>query len=322
MTTDNSSDNFKEFHSFMGMLQNLDVGLVVLDREYNIQLWNNFMESHSGLHPYEVRDQLLFDIFTEINEEWFRHKAECVFQLNTRAFTTWEQRPYLFKFKNYRPITGSAEFMYQNVTIIPLDSSVGVVERIGIIVYDVTDVAVNRIELKAVNDELKRLSRTDKLTGLFNRGYWEECLSKEFKRAKRYEQVSSLIMFDIDHFKHVNDQYGHPAGDAAIKNTADALIMNMRETDVAGRYGGEEYAIVLINTRAEQAKIFAERLRKHIEESVVHYQDISFQYTVSLGIAELSDGISNHEEWMEAADHALYQSKEGGRNCVSVYKGK
>ncbi|WP_440904732.1 diguanylate cyclase [Catenovulum sp. SX2] len=317
---DNSSDNFKEFHSYMAMLQNLDVGLVVLDREYRIQLWNNFMESHSGLHPYEVRDKQLFETFPEINEEWFRHKAECVFQLNTRAFTTWEQRPFLFKFKNYRPITGSAEFMYQNITIIPLDSSVGIVERIGIIVYDVTDVAVNRIELKAVNDELKRLSRTDRLTGLYNRGYWQECAEKEFKRTQRTGRTTSLLMFDIDHFKHVNDNYGHPAGDAAIKNTADQLVMNMRETDIAGRYGGEEYTMLLVDTTAENAKIFADRLREHIAASTVHYQDASFQYTVSMGIAELNDDIKSVDEWIDAADHALYQSKEGGRNTVTIYK--
>ncbi|KMT66452.1 GGDEF domain-containing protein [Catenovulum maritimum] len=315
-----SSDQFKEMHSFMAMLQNLDVGLVVLDREYKIQLWNNFMESHSGLHPYEVREQVLFDAFPEINRDWFCHKAESVFQLNTRAFTTWEQRPYLFKFKNYRPITGSAQFMYQNITIIPLDSSVGVVEKIGIIVYDVTDVAVNRIELNAVNNELKRLSRTDKLTGLYNRGYWEDCLAKEFKRAQRTEQVSTLVMFDIDHFKKVNDKYGHPAGDAAIKNTADLLIMNMRETDVAGRYGGEEYTVLLIGTTAEQSMTFVERLRKSIEDSVVQYQDQKFKYTVSLGVAELTKNIKSHSEWIESADQALYQSKENGRNCATIYK--
>lgn len=317
-----STDQFKEFHSLMGMLQNLDVGLVVLDREYKIQLWNNFMESHSGFHPYEVRDKRIFDAFPEINAEWFKHKAECVFQLNTRAFTTWEQRPYLFKFKNYRPITGSSEFMYQNVTIIPLDSSTSEVERIGIIVYDVTDIAVNRIELKAVNDELKRLSRTDKLTGLYNRGYWEECLVKEFKRARRTKEISTLVMFDIDHFKVVNDNYGHPAGDCAIKYTADALVMNMRETDIAGRYGGEEYAVLLIGTDAEQAIIFVERLRRYIEKSVITFNEIKFNYTVSIGIAELSDNIKSHSEWIELTDQALYQAKEGGRNQYSVYTDK
>ncbi len=312
------NDEFKEIHSLMGMLQNLDVGLVVLDREYNIQLWNNFMESHSGMNPSEVRDQNLFSIFPEINKEWFVHKAECVFQLNTRAFTTWEQRPYLFKFKNYRPITGSAEFMYQNTTIIPMDASTGQVERIGIIVYDVTDVAVNKSELKAINEKFKRLSRTDKLSGLYNRGYWEECLGNEFKRAKRTETPSSLVVFDIDHFKQVNDVYGHAAGDIAIKFVSDALIQNIRETDIAGRYGGEEFAAILIDTKAEEAAVFAERMRQFIEDSSIRYYQEEFKFTISIGIAQLTQDTDSAHQWFELADSALYQAKEKGRNQVQI----
>ncbi|NTS75497.1 diguanylate cyclase [Catenovulum sp. SM1970] len=314
-----SAEDFKEIHSLMGMLQNLDVGLVILDREYKIQLWNSFMESHSGLMPYQVRDKSLFEMFSEINEDWFRHKAESVFLLNNRAFTTWEQRPYLFKFKNYRPITGKAEFMYQNATIIPLGSADGRVERIGLIIYDVTDVAVNRVELKAANDELKRLSRTDRLTGLYNRGFWEECLGREFKRCKRTGSVSSMMIFDIDHFKKVNDEYGHPTGDEVIKAAAEALNISLRETDVAGRYGGEEYVVILVNTSAEQAMIYAERLRKLIEQTPVSHLNQTVNYTVSLGIAEINDDIASHEEWIEYADKALYRSKEGGRNQANVY---
>lgn len=315
-----TGNEFQEFHSFMGMLQNLDVGLVVLDRTYNIQLWNNFMESHSGLNPYEVRERNLFEVFSEINQDWFKHKAECVFQLNTRAFTTWEQRPYLFKFKNYRPITGSAEFMYQNITIIPLDSATGIVEKIGIIVYDVTDVAVNKLELKAINAEFKKLSRTDRLTGLYNRGYWEECLINEFKRDKRTKSTSSLVMLDIDHFKAINDQHGHSAGDVVIKFVADAISMNMRETDIAGRFGGEEYAIILIDTPAQSADIFVERLRAHIQSSVIKYQDIELNITISIGIAQLTPEMSSYKEWIDCSDNALYYAKEHGRNQVKAYQ--
>ncbi|AWB65825.1 diguanylate cyclase [Saccharobesus litoralis] len=312
-------EDLKQMHALMAMLQNLDVGLVILDRNYNIQLWNSFMESHSGMYPHEVRDRLLFEEFPEINEDWFRHKAESVFLLNNRAFTTWEQRPYLFKFKNYRPITGKAEFMYQNSTLIPLASANGVVERIGIIIYDVTDQAINRVELKEANDQLKRLSRTDKLTGLYNRGYWEECLNKEFKRCKRTGNTSTLLMFDIDHFKKVNDQYGHPTGDEVIKVTANILQETMRETDIAGRYGGEEYVVILINCSAEQAYHFAERLRTKVEQTVVEHQGFKVNYTVSLGICELADTIVNHSQWIELADQGLYRSKESGRNTATIY---
>lgn len=317
----NTADDFKQFHAMMGMLQNLDVGLVILDRNYTIQMWNSFMESHSGMYPHEVRDKNLFELFPEINEDWFRHKAESVFLLNNRAFTTWEQRPYVFKFRNYRPITGKAEYMYQNSTIIPLGSADGQVDRIGVIIYDVTDVAVHRVELKAANDELKRLSRTDRLTGLFNRGYWEECCTQEFKRCKRTGSVSSLLIFDIDHFKKVNDTYGHPTGDAVIKQTADIFYQTLRETDISGRYGGEEYVGILINTPADQAMIFAERLRKKIAETPCLHQEFTVNYTISLGICEISDAITTHKEWIELSDQGLYQSKQAGRNTSTIYKG-
>ena len=123
----------------MDMLQTIDVGLIVLDRNYNIQVWNSFMENHSGMSPTAAIDELLFDIFKDLKRHWFTQKSESVFLLKNRAFITWELRPYLFKFKNYRPITGTEEYMYQNVNISPLASADGTVNHICVIIYDVTD---------------------------------------------------------------------------------------------------------------------------------------------------------------------------------------
>lgn len=309
-----------EVHWMMDMFQTVDVGLVVLDRNYNVQVFNGFMENHSGFTPSKVKDKLVFDLFPELDEEWFRHKAEPVFLLRNRAFTIWEQRPYIFKFRNYRPITSSAKFMYQNSTFIPLSDTTGNVEHICVLIYDVTDVAINRMDLQAANNELERLSRTDRLTDLNNRGYWEECLHQEFNRLQRSAtHTSSMLIFDIDHFKRVNDGYGHAAGDLAIQHCAQILKKNLRETDVAGRYGGEEYTVILIDTTATQARIFAERIRKAIEASFIKYEDIVIKFTVSLGIAEFLPTFENHIKWIAAADAALYSSKENGRNKTSIY---
>lgn len=309
-----------EIHWMMDMFQTVDVGLVVLDRQYNVQIFNGFMENHSGYTPSRAKDALIFELFPELDEEWFRHKAEPVFLLKNRAFTIWEQRNYIFKFRNYRPITSSARFMYQNSTFIPLSDVRGEVKHICVIVYDVTDVAVNRIELQSVNGELKRLSRTDRLTGLNNRGYWEECLRQEYNRLQRNTmKVSSLLIFDIDHFKRVNDGYGHAAGDLAIKHCANVLKTNMRDTDIGGRFGGEEFTMILVDTNANEAMIFAERMRKALESSFVKYEEIVIKFTVSLGIAEFSGTFGSHTKWIAAADAALYTSKETGRNKTSIY---
>ena len=306
--------DIQDLHWLLDMLQSIDVGLVVLDRDYRVQVWNGFMANHSGIPPSHVVGTPVFELFPEISQAWFQRKAESVFVLRTRAFTAWEQRPYLFRFKNYRPITGPAEFMYQNVTFIPLVSSTGVVNHVGLIVYDVTDIAVTRLELE-------RLSRTDRLTKLNNRGFWEESLDAEFRRVRRTGHPSTLVMFDIDHFKKVNDTYGHPAGDEVIRRTAQALRETARTTDVLGRYGGEEFGVILVDTPPDKAMIFAERLRQRIEATPVEHDGRTIAYTISLGLAPLARETPDHKAWIEAADGALYESKRGGRNRATVVGG-
>ncbi len=309
---------FDDVHWLMDILQNIDAGLVVMNKKYEIELWNSFMQNHSGKSPEKVLNRSIFAVFPELSEAWFKHKAQSVFVLQNATFTTWEQRPYLFRFPHYRPITGSAEHMYQNSTIIPLPDPKGLVEHICLIVYDVTDTAVNKMAQQQANDQLQNLSRLDHLTGLFNRGYWELRLIQEFKRFDRYDQPSSLIMLDIDHFKKVNDTYGHTVGDDVIRQVSRALKEQVRDLDIAGRYGGEEFGIILTNTNSAGAAIFAERLRITIENMVVYSEGQQVRFTVSLGISQLTENITDHRGWIEKADQALYKSKEGGRNRFTI----
>lgn len=308
-----------ELHWMMEMLHNIDVGLVVLDREYQIQIWNGFMENHSGLKPAEVKDKVLFDLFDEIDVNWFKRKADSVFLLKNKAFTIWEQRPYVFKFQNYQPITGSTDQMYQNTTFIPLMSADGTVTHLCLLIYDETGAAVNKIHLEESNEHLSVLSQTDGLTKLYNRTHWEKCLSAEFKRWGRSKHVSCLIMIDIDHFKRINDSYGHVVGDEVIRHISQLVALHTRETDIPGRYGGEEFSIILTDTLLDDALIFADRLRSEVEKAVVKYNDIELKYTISCGIAEISEEIVSYESWIEKADESLYYSKEHGRNQVTLY---
>lgn len=150
-------DDLAEFHWLMDMLQTVDVGIVVLDKNYNVQVWNAFMESHSGLLPSEVRERNLFQLFPEVDEGWFKNKCRPIFELKNRAFITWEQRPYMFKFSNYRPITGTEDFMYQNLTLSPLPGMTGKVDYMCIMVYDMTDVASHKKRAEAVEVSLNEL---------------------------------------------------------------------------------------------------------------------------------------------------------------------
>jgi diguanylate cyclase (GGDEF)-like protein len=209
--------------------------------------------------------------------------------------------------------------MYQNATFIPLTNVRGEVEHICIIIYDVTDIAVNKKELEELNKKLEQVSQTDSLTQLANRGHWEHLLHQEFLRTKRSEGCCSLLIFDIDHFKKVNDDFGHSAGDEALRHIASLLKTALRETDIAGRYGGEEFVVTLLDTDKQGAIVFAERLRQLIETSPAKYNEHTVHMAISVGIACFDNAFKDHERWIEAADKALYHSKETGRNKVSVY---
>ena len=313
-----NGQDIKEFHWLMDLLMTIDAGLIVLDKSLNIQLWNSFMRNHSGLADLHVKDKSIFEAFNELDEEWLRHKIESVFLLKNRSFITWEQRPYLFKFKNYRPITGTEPYMYQNIVINPLVSADGSVNHVCLVVYDVTDTVTSKKSLEQSNIKLQTIGRTDSLTQLNNRGYWEERLIAEFDRLNRYSGSCSLVMFDIDHFKKVNDIYGHQAGDEVIRTVARCFTETMRTSDIGGRYGGEEFAAILPNTDAKQAMVFCERLRKQIESTSTLHSGTDVNVTISLGICEFNEEVNSHQNWLENADKALYLSKENGRNQSSA----
>jgi len=316
----NDPIDLNEFHWLLAIVQNIDVGVVVLDREYCVQVWNTFMENRSGVQPKDAQNQNFLNLFPEIDCQWFSRKVESVVTLGTPAFTIWEQRPYLVRFKNYQPITGQEEFMYQNTTLLPLRSTDGNINHICLVIYDVTDVATNRHQLQAANAQLQQLSRIDRLTGLYNRGHWEESLKVAYARHRRYGNATSLVMLDIDHFKRVNDTYGHPAGDKVIEEVARLIHEHARETDVAGRYGGEEFGVVLSDTDRDGGRVFAERLRKAVEGLEVLHNGQSIRFTISLGVADLSQPSINHADLIARADHALFASKNAGRNRVTVYE--
>ena len=307
------------FHGLIDMLESVEVGLFVLSLDFRVQAWNGFMEHHSGITASKIRDQVLFDVFPDIPEAWLTRKVDSVATLNTRAFTSWEQRPFLFRFRNTRPITGTEDYMFQNLTISPLSGPTGQVEKICLMIYDVTDIATNKRALEKANEQLARLSMTDRLTGLLNRGTWENLIDAEFERYRRYGNATCLVMFDIDHFKPVNDTYGHLAGDEVIKFTAKVMRDSLRQSDSPGRYGGEEFGIILPETDAEGARIICERIRETIQNSTVQTTAAPIQYTVSIGIAPLTNGPENHMQWLQQADEALYAAKEGGRNRVVVF---
>jgi len=170
-------------------------------------------------------------------------------------------------------------------------------------------------ERKQAEHRLREFAEKDSLTGLLNRRKFYEVLEQEKERAIRYARSLSLIMFDIDHFKAVNDTYGHSAGDKVLKKIASVVTDHIRKTDVLGRIGGEEFAILATETTVESALALAEKIRRAVEMTA---HDHAGKITISLGVSEYDDGLTL-DEFIGRTDEALYAAKNNGRNRVKCY---
>jgi len=169
--------------------------------------------------------------------------------------------------------------------------------------------------VRAQNRLLAELSRTDPLSRLPNRGFWEESVAIAAARCRMSGQEAALLMIDIDYFKGINDRYGKPAGDDVIRAVAAILRDALRGNDLAGRYGGEEFGVLLQETPASGAEATAERVRTQVETAVLE-RGLNIRGTVSIGLAFFSMRDTSHAQWIARADQALYLAKRAGRNRV------
>jgi diguanylate cyclase (GGDEF)-like protein len=177
-------------------------------------------------------------------------------------------------------------------------------------------------ELLEVNERLRHMSQTDGLTGLDNRRHLNERIEEMFQHALRLNEPFSLVMCDLDKFKSVNDTYGHQAGDEVLKQLARILKEEAREIDRVGRYGGEEFMLLLPGTVLDAAVTFAERVRKRIEANTFTFDGGTLRRTASFGVSGWPHPkIKESDTLVRTADDALYVAKETGRNCVIRFDG-
>ena len=297
-------------------IDRINIGVFIINSRMEILLWNRFMEINSGRPSDTVVGRNLFDCFPDLPRNVVENKIKSIFILRNFAFSGWEQRPYLFKFRHNRPVTGGVEYMYQDCTFMPLKNERGEVDHICITVVDTTDVAIYKRMHREALDSLAEATHHDGLTGIYNRRYLEETIAKEFNRAQRYGGAISLLMIDIDHFKVINDTHGHLAGDEVLRTTSKRLDALVRQTDTLGRYGGEEFGVLLPETRLSDAQKFAERTRLSVARLAIPYGDTAIDVTISIGIAQYHGNMDRYEELIKEADDALYLAKNAGRNCI------
>ena len=174
------------------------------------------------------------------------------------------------------------------------------------------------LDLQDANGRLEHLASTDALTGIMNRRSFVEALEREHRRCIRHREEMALVLFDLDYFKEINDNHGHPAGDAVLKAMAAAVLEQIRTEDYFARLGGEEFALLLPETDPPHANQFSERIRQTIENLRVAFQKKQISVTASFGVTYLHPADNDEDSIFIRADRALYEAKKKGRNQVMV----
>jgi diguanylate cyclase (GGDEF)-like protein len=191
------------------------------------------------------------------------------------------------------------------------------------LIEDATDTAklqASLEEMQDINEMLRSVNMLDGLTGVLNRFQIEREMGREFERAKRYGTKFTVGMLDLDHFKLINDQHGHLAGDDVLRVVASGVTGQLRAVDFVGRFGGEEFVFLLAETDEAGAEVVAERLRGHIQGLTINHRELSITVTASIGVVAFHPQMNDVRHMMYLADTALYRAKEQGRNRVVIYR--
>ncbi len=296
------------------VVERVGFGIFVLDRDLNVVMWNRFMQDHSGKPAEQVIGKSIFSSFPELPRVWLTRKVESVFQLGSFAFSSWEQRPYLFKFDHDRPITGGVDYMQQDCTFMPLTQDREVM-AVCVTISDVTHASMMQRARDEAVAQLQQYADRDGLTGIANRRYFEVRLADEFTRWQRYGGELSMLLFDLDHFKRINDKFGHLVGDTVLRVMAERVAKAVRAQDLLGRFGGEEFVLLLPCTALAEAMQVAEKVRISICETPIDVNGTAVPVSASVGGACARRGVtSSYEALLNEADAALYTAKRQGRN--------
>jgi diguanylate cyclase (GGDEF)-like protein len=302
-------------HDHDQIFENINLGLIILDRDLIVRAWNRWMELHSSIPLQKIQGASILDFYPHLAGTAYRRFFKSVLSFGNYAFFSQKLHKHLIPMKNPHHSAGHLPLMQQNCTAGPIRDEHNNIISIYITVQDVTEYVV-------YEHKLIEMSRLDPMTMLLNRSHLERGLMEDIKRSERFGTALSVMMIDIDLFKTINDTHGHLCGDRIICQVAALIKETVRQVDIVGRYGGEEFCCILPETSAGNACVIAERLRETVEKSKLGFEGQALQVTVSLGIAEYGGACDTLETLIKAADDALYVSKRSGRNRVTCSHAK
>ena len=293
--------------SLMGIVDNLHDGLYVVDRERKILYWNKSAELISGFHAKEVVGHSCFEnILTHVDGEGHSLCTKhCPLERTMEDEKPREVTVYMHHKDGHRiPVS---------VRTSPLhDKNGNIIGGIELFT-DVSQQQANELRIK----ELEKMAMLDNLTQLANRNYLEKEIKNRFEEFRRFEVPFGILFMDIDHFKKMNDTYGHDVGDRILKFVADTLTHNARPFDLFGRWGGEEFIGVIRNITNQNLETVGNRMRLLVKNSYISHEKQKLHVTISIGATLVREG-DNSKEVLKRADNLLYQSKESGRNCLTI----
>ena len=284
-------------HLLNAVLDNADAYIYMKDIDRTFQYVNSKVAKLFGDSPENIIGKKDTEVLPIEVAEHFHLSDQKVFETNEKQIIEESSEDE------------SGELRHYISTKIPYQLEEGVPSLIGFS----TDVT----ELYALKEQFKKQANTDSLTELYNRRYFTEHSEREFYRAKRHLRIVSLISIDIDHFKHINDGYGHPAGDKVLMSVAKCLLPCIRQEDILARIGGEEFSILLPETSLQSAKVVAERIRLNQSNlSITGEWKGEITLTVSIGVTCIKFEDDTFDDFFRRGDKALYQAKALGRNQV------
>lgn len=286
----------------------INQGLVVLDLNMRVTDWNRWMEMHSSIRADEIIGRPLYDFFPSLQQKpAFTRAIKCAYSFGSFAYFSQKLHQHLFPMRN--PHAGNELFprMQQHCTLGPLRDDTGQINSLFIAVQDVT-------EFVLYEQRLIEMTRVDSLTGLYNRRFLNQRLDEELERSRRHGNPLCLLLLDVDYFKQINDDHGHLCGDQVLLSLSGILRTTLRKSDIAARFGGEEFICVLPETTLEQAHLLAERCRQKVAGAQLIYHDVPLSITISLGVAEMIPD-DTFDSLIKRADDAMYRAKQAGRNC-------
>ncbi len=287
----------------------INVGIAVLDKELKVIKWNRWMANHSKITSDQIVGHSILEFYPQLDTKWFQRSCKSVLTFGNFLFFSQKLHKYIFPFKSEYSIYAEYDNMQQSSTMGPLRGEDNQIQYLYIMIQDVTEIA-------AYEQKLLEMNTRDPLTGIYNRRFMYNRLNEEIERFKRYGRPFSIILQDIDFFKKVNDEYGHPCGDFILKDFTRLNRERLRSIDFYIRYGGEEFCCILPETNVQSAYDLAEQLRSVIEKNVFSFEGTDLNITMSQGAVEMSPEISTVDQLLKCADELLYKAKKSGRNKI------